>query len=145
MSRRTYKICISINSNKPLYYTFTVSINKRGRSCNTIDDPYAQIFLPDKANNINVKVFNLMSGVNEIKFLVQHEWCKCKYTSIERVCHLKQKCYHDKCRCECKDLDDWITCKDDYIRNFRTYDCVCKIDEYSGIKNCSCKKVNLLN
>ena len=34
---------VNINSNEPLYYPFTVSVNKFGRSCNTIDDPYAPI------------------------------------------------------------------------------------------------------
>ena len=27
---------------------------------------------------MNVKVFNSMSGVNETRFLVQHEACECK-------------------------------------------------------------------
>ena len=34
---------VNINSNEPLYYPFSVSVNKIGRSCNTIDDPYAPI------------------------------------------------------------------------------------------------------
>ena len=33
----------NINSNEPLYYSFTVGVNKFDRSCNTIDDPYAPI------------------------------------------------------------------------------------------------------
>ena len=28
--------------------------------------------------NMNVKVFNTMSGVNGTEILVQHEWCECK-------------------------------------------------------------------
>ena len=34
---------------------------------------------------MNVKVFNLMSRVNETKFLVQHEWCECKCGLNESV------------------------------------------------------------
>ena len=41
--------------------------------CNTIDGSYALGYIPNKAKNINVKVFNLLSGVNETRFLVQHE------------------------------------------------------------------------
>ena len=44
----------------------------------TTDDPYAQIFIPDKVKNMNEKVFNLMSRVNETRFLVQHESFECK-------------------------------------------------------------------
>ena len=57
-------IHVNINSNVALFHPFTVSVNKCGRSCNTINDPYAQLCVPNKAKNINVKVFNLMSGVN---------------------------------------------------------------------------------
>ena len=39
---------IDINYNEPLYYSYVVSINKCGGSCNTIDDPYARICAPDK-------------------------------------------------------------------------------------------------
>ena len=37
-----------IKSDEPLYYPFTVSVNKYGRSCNTIDDPYARIYFQIK-------------------------------------------------------------------------------------------------
>ena len=43
--------------------------------------------------------------------------------------------------CECKELNDWISCKDGYMWNRSTCDCqinkVCKIDEYLDIKNFS--------
>ena len=39
---------VDINSNKALYYPFSVSVSKCSGSCNTIDDPYAQIFVPNK-------------------------------------------------------------------------------------------------
>ena len=64
---------VNINSNKTLFYPFIVSINKCGGSCCTIDDSHARICIPNKVKNVNVKVFNLMSGVNEARFLVQHE------------------------------------------------------------------------
>ena len=39
---------VNRNSDEPLYYPFTVSVNKYGRSCNTIDDPYARIYFQIK-------------------------------------------------------------------------------------------------
>ena len=60
---------IDVNSNEPLCYTFDVSVNRCGRTCDTFDGPYAQICVPDTVKNINVKVFNLISKVNEMQFL----------------------------------------------------------------------------
>ena len=47
---------VSINSSETLFYPFTVSVNKCGESCNTIDDPYARVCARNKVKNINVKV-----------------------------------------------------------------------------------------
>ena len=46
--------------------------------------------------------------------------------------------------CECKELDDLSSCKDDYMWKPSTYDFeynkACKIDEHLDIQNCSFKK-----
>ena len=68
---------VNINSNKILFCPFTVSVNKCGGSCNDIDDPYARVCVQNKVN-VNVKVFDLISRVDETIFLVQHEPCECK-------------------------------------------------------------------
>ena len=52
---------------------------------------------------MNLKVFNLMSGVNERRFLVQHKSGKRKCKLNEGVFNSKQKLDHDECRCECKE------------------------------------------
>ena len=61
----------------------------------------------------------------------------------ENVCNSKQKWNHNEVRCECKELDDWGSCKNDYLWNPSTCDCECnkasKIYEYLDIKTCSCK------
>ena len=51
-------------------YPFTVGFNKCDGSCNTIDDLYTRVCVPNKVTNMNIKVFNLMSGINETRFLV---------------------------------------------------------------------------
>ena len=93
---------------------------------------------------MNVKVFNLMSKVNETRILVEHESNKFKCGWNESVCNSKQKWNHNKCWCECKELDDWGSCKNDYLWNHSTCDCgcnkACKIDKHLDIKNCSCGK-----
>ena len=89
---------------------------------------------------MNVKVFNLMSGVNETRFLVEHESFECKCELNESVCNSKQEWNHDECQCECKGLDDWSSCEDDYIQNPSTCGCECnkafRINEYLDLKNC---------
>ena len=56
-----------------------------------------------------------MSGVNETRFLIQHESCGCKCGLNEIVCNSKQKWNPDACQCNCKELDDWSFCNGDYM------------------------------
>ena len=70
---------VNINSDdKTIFYPFTISVNKCRGSCNIMRDPYARFFVPNNVKNMNVKVFNLISGVNKTRFIVQHESCECK-------------------------------------------------------------------
>ena len=57
----------NINSNNPIFYPFSVKINRCSGNCNNINDPYARICVSDTAKNLNVKVFSLMSRTNETK------------------------------------------------------------------------------
>ena len=50
-----------------MFYPYSVDINKCKGSCNTINDPYAKICVPDEIKYANVKVFNLMSRTNETR------------------------------------------------------------------------------
>ena len=52
---------INVNTNNPLFYPFSVKVNKCSGNCNNISDPYARLCLPNVTKNINLKVFNLMS------------------------------------------------------------------------------------
>ena len=51
---------VNVNTNEPVFYPYSITINKCKGSCNTINDPYAKLCVPDTIENINVKVFNLM-------------------------------------------------------------------------------------
>ena len=85
-----------------------------------------------------------MSGTNETRFRVQHDWSECKCGLNESLCNLKQKWNHDEYRCECKELDEWSSCKKDCIWNPSTCDCgynkAYKTDEYLDTKNYSWEK-----
>ena len=80
-----------------------------------------------------------MSRVNERSFLVQYELRQCACGLIKSMCNSKQKWKHDECWCECQELDEWDSCKKDYLCNPNTCDCVILI-HVSAIRH-----VNLTN
>ena len=52
---------INVNSNKPIFYPFSIRTSKCSNSCNSINDPYAKLCVLNMVKNLNVKIFNLMS------------------------------------------------------------------------------------
>ena len=82
---------VNVCSNKPLFYPYSIKINKCKSSCNSINDPNAKICVPDVIKNINVKVFNLMSRTNETRHIEWHETCKCKCRLDASVSKIKQR------------------------------------------------------
>ena len=55
---------IDINSHNPIFYPFSIKINKYSGSCNKINNPYPKSCIPDVIKDLNVNVFNLMSRSN---------------------------------------------------------------------------------
>ena len=66
---------INVNTNEPLCYPFSITINKCKGSCNTINDSYAKLRVPNTIKNINIKVFNPMSRTNETRYIEWHKTC----------------------------------------------------------------------
>ena len=60
---------INVNTNNPIFYPFSIKTNKCSGNCNNINNPYAKICVPDVIKDLNVKVFNLMSRINETRFI----------------------------------------------------------------------------
>ena len=81
---------IDINSNNPLFYPFSIKINKCSGDCNNDNNPYANICVPDVIKDLIVKVFNLMSRTNETRFTKWHEKCKCECRLNVIICNSKQ-------------------------------------------------------
>ena len=75
---KTRSEIIRINTNEPLFYPYSIKINTCKGSCNTFNDPYAKICVPDKIKNTNVKVFHLMSKTNETRHKKWHKTCNNK-------------------------------------------------------------------
>ena len=82
-----------INSNDPIFYAFSIKINKCSGSgnCNKVNNPYAKTCVPDFIKNLNVIVLNLMSRTNETRFTKWYEKCKCKCRLNAIICNNKRK------------------------------------------------------
>ena len=80
---------VDVSNNNPIFYPFSVKINRCSRNCNSINDSYAKICVPDVVKNLNVKVFNLMSRSNETKSIKSYETCKC-------ICRLNKIIFNNK-------------------------------------------------
>ena len=81
---------INVNCRDPIFYPFSIKINKCSGNCNNINNPYAKICVPDAIKNLNVKVFNLTSRTNETRLIEWHEKCKCECRLDAIVCNNKQ-------------------------------------------------------
>ena len=55
-----------------------VSWDRRTGSCNTLDDLFGKICVPNKTQNINLNVFSLVTRINEVKTLTKHISYDCK-------------------------------------------------------------------
>ena len=135
---------INVNSNEPVFYPFSIKTSKCSGSCNNINDPYANICVPDVVKDLNVKVSNLMSRTNETRHVKWHEMCKCRCRLDASVCNNKQLWNNDKCRCECKELIDKGVCDKGYAWNPSNFECECdkscNFGEYLDYENCKCGK-----
>ena len=91
---------INVNNNELVFYPFSIKTSKCSGSCNSINDPYAKVCVPDVIKDLNVKLFNLMSRTNETRHIKWHKTCKCKCRLDVSVCNNKQRWNNDKYQCE---------------------------------------------
>ena len=82
---------ININSNETSFYIYSIKISKYSDSCNNINDPYAELCVPDVVKNMNVKVLNLILRTNETRYIKWHETYKCVRRLDASACNNKQR------------------------------------------------------
>ena len=127
-----------------MYFHFSIKKSKCSGSCNNINNPYAKVCVHDLVENLNIKVFNLISRTNETRHIEWHETCKCKCRLDGSVCNNKQCWNDDKYRCECKEFIDKGVCKEGFIWNPSNFQCdsdkSCDVGEYLDSVNCKCRK-----
>ena len=134
----------NVNSDDPIFYSFSIKASKCSSSCDNVNDPYVKMCVPHVIKNLNVKVFILMSGTNETKHIEWCETCKCKCRLDVSVCNNRQRWNDDKFRWECKVLIDKGVCDRGYIWNPGNCECECDkscdVGEYLDYKNCKYRK-----
>ena len=78
---------IEMNKN---YYPFKIFVNKCLGSCNTINNPFAKTCIAKTVKNLNVRIINLLTRINETKFIEWHDDCMFKYKNGPEKCNDKQ-------------------------------------------------------
>ena len=74
-----------------LHFSFTVSLDTSNGSCNTLDYPSGRMRLPNKAEDVNLNAFNIITKINESPILAKHISCDCKYEFDSRKYNSIQK------------------------------------------------------
>ena len=60
---------VNFNGDDPVFFPFNIKTSKCSGICNNINNPNAKLCVPDIVKKLNVKVFNLMSRANEIRYI----------------------------------------------------------------------------
>ena len=73
------------------YYPFAVKLDRCVGSCNTLNDLSNKVCVPNKTEDLNLSVFNMITGINEPKTLTKHISCECKCKLDGRKCNSDQQ------------------------------------------------------
>ena len=78
------------------YYPFAVKLDRCVGSCNTLNDLSNKVCIPNKAEDLNLSVFNMITGIIESKTLTKHISCECKCKVDRTKCGSNQLWNNDK-------------------------------------------------
>ena len=69
------------------YYPLAVILDKCVGNCNTLNDLSNKTFAPNKTKDLNLSVFNMITGINESNALTTDILCECKCGFDEKRCN----------------------------------------------------------
>ena len=101
-------------------YPFAVKLDRCVRTCNTLNVLSNKVCVPNKTEVLSLRVFNMITRINELETLGRNISCKCKCKFDGRKCNPDQWWNIDKCWCECKKRH---VCEKDYAWNPATSNC----------------------
>ena len=141
---RTKVLDVNEGVGEALFYPYNVLVNECSGSCDTINNPMAELCVPGIIKRVNMKVYNFLRMLNETRSLLWHESCKCVCKLNSSVCNNKQIWNRDTCKCDCnEDFASIINCTKGFTWNPTTCenqcDTWCKPGQYLDHKNCVCK------
>ena len=68
-------------------YPFAVKLDRYVGKNNTLYDLSNKVCVPNKTDDLNLSVFNMITGINESKTL-KHKLCECKCKIDGRKCNI---------------------------------------------------------
>ena len=82
-------------------YPFMIGLDKCGGGCNTVHDLSSRVCVSNKTEDVNVNLFNMITGINESKAL---KYISCNYRRKfnGRESNVNQRGNNNNSRCECK-------------------------------------------
>ena len=60
------------------YYQFAVNLDRCIESCNTLNELSNKVCAPNKTEHLNLSLFNIITGTNELKKLTKHISFECR-------------------------------------------------------------------
>ena len=69
------------------YYPFSVKLDRCAGSCNTLNVLSNKVCVPNETEDLNLSVFNMITGINELKTLTKHISCECECKFDGRKCN----------------------------------------------------------
>ena len=79
------------------YYPFAVRSDRCFGSCNSLNDLSNKACIPNKTEDLNLSMINMITGVKESKTLTKHISCECKCRFDGRKCNSNQWWNNNKC------------------------------------------------
>ena len=95
------------------YYALAVKLDRRFGSCNTLNDLSNKVCVRNKTEDLDISMFNMITGINESKTLTKHISCKCKCrfdggiainvnVKIKELMHVKKDYVWNPAKCNCE-------------------------------------------
>ena len=79
------------------YHSLALKLDRCVGSFNFINDLSNKVCVPINTKDLNLSVFNMIAGINELKVLTKHISCECKCSFDGRKCNSNQWWNNDKC------------------------------------------------
>ena len=79
------------------YYPFAIKLDRCVGSCNTLIDLSDKVCVPNITEDLNLNVFDMITGISESKTLTKHISSKCQWKFDGRKCNSDQWWNNNKC------------------------------------------------